>query len=808
MSSTVKRIGGAVVGWLGKPWRLGLSRAHCLALLALFCSCAYVYSTQDLRKYNTANVEAHGDGRYYYVYLRSLALDGDIDFANDYRLLGNPYGFGKSKKTGRYANVFTIGPALYWAPFLGAAHGGLAVGNALGWSHDSLDGTSQTYQRTIFFGSLFWAFGSVILFVLAGRRFSSPRVAGLAGWSTLLATPLLWFALRQPSFSHAVSAFAVGAFVLYWLATQGSGRTRRQWAVLGGLLGLAILVRPQNAGHGLLALVEWVSSAVVCLHGRDWRALSKLVWRGLLFVAGIFVAFLPQLVSWWIIYGSPFTIPQGKSFMHWTNSRWEAVLFSSRAGLFAWHPLIYLAIGGLLLLAIRHRADRWASREGGLDSRLIGVAMLGAFVTQVYLNGAAWDWYGGWAFGGRRFLSCSVYFAVGLAVALQGLVTVLSRVKRTLVAAMPIAVCVLFVVLNLGLMDGYLRNKVRHGAAQEMGPVWERIVGSTFRSVYERIGNLGSAPANWVFAVRAGAKPSDYDLISGRQVLDRSDRDTLSFAGPGLAYRGFAEAPRQVAGKRARLLLRKRGTFVLGLRDRKGMAAALTIASTSSSSRVRIALQGTTLLDARLSPKWSTHLFFIPRILTRTGLNYFSIEQTTDPRGPLAIGNTGKLTAAELSIESSSFAVGRRVVGTLGLTRLETKRRGVVLFVADDEVSALRLAGVFDTFGRDDAVKGLEQALQRLKPGTVVMLGVVDEASRKWSKLGDRALRLVGGKVSLVKRYRCSYALIGVRGAVPGSALEKLDCSRRVSLHVGRRYGQRHTGVAFSSLQLRALKNP
>src|SRR5207253_1683295 len=64
------------------------------------------------------------DGFYYYAYLRSLAFDHDVDFTNDYRMLGlgdKSYLFHPTP-TGHAQSAWTIGPAIVWSPFFAAGH--------------------------------------------------------------------------------------------------------------------------------------------------------------------------------------------------------------------------------------------------------------------------------------------------------------------------------------------------------------------------------------------------------------------------------------------------------------------------------------------------------------------------------------------------------------------------------------------------------------------------------------------------------------------------------------------------------------
>src|ERR1700749_3368245 len=54
------------------------------------------------------------DGFYSWIYARSLAFDGDIDFKNDYALCGDPFRIGGDRGTGHPDNIFYFGPAVVW----------------------------------------------------------------------------------------------------------------------------------------------------------------------------------------------------------------------------------------------------------------------------------------------------------------------------------------------------------------------------------------------------------------------------------------------------------------------------------------------------------------------------------------------------------------------------------------------------------------------------------------------------------------------------------------------------------------------
>ena len=127
---------------------------------------------------------------------------------------------------------------------------------------------------------------------------------------------------------------------------------------------------------------------------------DRIARAAILGVVAAFV-FVPQLLAWKAIYGHYFVVPQGPDFMQWTSPALVEVLFSSRHGLFLWTPALILAAIGLPLL--------W-QRDRTLCVGAIVICML-----SWYVNAAARDWWAGEAFGARRFVGETVFFAFGFA---------------------------------------------------------------------------------------------------------------------------------------------------------------------------------------------------------------------------------------------------------------------------------------------------------------------------------------------------------------------------------------------------------
>ena len=111
------------------------------------------------------------------------------------------------------------------------------------------------------------------------------------------------------------------------------------------------------------------------------------------------MVFVPQMLVWTVLYGSPLLVPQGSGFMRWTDPQLAAVLFSSFRGLFTWTPVLLVATVGLGSL--------------GRERRHLAIVLVAIVALSWYVNASVADWWAGEAFGARRFVSCFPIFVVG-----------------------------------------------------------------------------------------------------------------------------------------------------------------------------------------------------------------------------------------------------------------------------------------------------------------------------------------------------------------------------------------------------------
>ncbi|HSN25535.1 MAG TPA: hypothetical protein VLT45_04595 [Kofleriaceae bacterium] len=422
--------------------------------------------------------DLHADAPYYYVYLPSV-MHGDLDFSDEYKVTKNWYHLKQ--------NVFGIGPAVLDAPLYAVMHGVALVTGCRD------DGFSRWEVYSYTWTSLLWSLGAVVVAGRLCRRRGLGFRSGLSGIVGPLvaacAGPVVYYACRQPGYAHPVATFFATLLVERWDASYDTPRTWKTWLVLGACLGAATLARPQLALWGVL-----LGAAAV----DDLRRSPKTIANHTLGLAAAVAAFAPQLIAWRVAYGAWWIVPQGPGFMRWDQPCWSEVLFSSRNGLFPWSPAYLVLLVGLACAARKL-------------PRLV-VALVAGFALQAIANGAAWDWWAGGSFGGRRFDSCFVVFAVGAAFLIEW---ALQRKWRwTLLAYLG-----LLVVANLWLAGSYTVTSARISGGEAASHVIAKKVPPPFGTVAAWTSSLSNLPARAAFAWKHDVSVAAYDKLVGVHVL-------------------------------------------------------------------------------------------------------------------------------------------------------------------------------------------------------------------------------------------------------------------------------------------------
>jgi hypothetical protein len=511
------------------------------AVLAAAATVAFALGRDDWKR---SLREPTADAAYYYAYLPSLVLDGDLDFANQYKVTQNWYRFGPTP-LGRAGNVFGIGPAVFELPAFVVGHGLAKLAGARG------DGFSRWETTAVLWMSIAFSLGAVWVAARLARRWVGAGAAYAGALVAAVAGPLLYYAIRQPGYAHPCAALFATLLIERWDASYGAApRSLRTWIVLGAAAGAAALARPQLA---LWALVLPVA-ALDDLRRRGDAPLSRLTVRWAAAGAAAALVFLPQLLAWKALYGAWYVVPQGAGFMRWDAPAWSETLFSSRNGLFPWAPLYAPMAIGVVALARR-------------TVRLPLALLLGLF-GQAVVNGAAWDWWAGGSFGGRRFDSCYAVFAVGAAVLIDGAARVLRRGGRwrgriaAVVVGLALAAAILIALATAQLAMSTSVNSARITGGEPASRIWRARIGGVRGRLAAWLSRAANAPVRAAFAWRHGVDRDAYDRLVGVHALGETYPGLNSYPDK---LRDTLPAPGRMAAPALRLLvgINRRGTIAL-----------------------------------------------------------------------------------------------------------------------------------------------------------------------------------------------------------------------------------------------------
>jgi hypothetical protein len=418
----------------------GLSRRELAGLVALFVATLPAVTP---RLYSSDEVQ-------YFAYLRSLWFDHDVSFENEYRYfyehgVARTPGFEAtflelSTPSGLRVNFGTIGSALLWAPFYGAADVAVRLIRASG-GNIAADGFSQPYIMAVAYASAFYGFLALVLSAGLARQITGYGVApALIVWA---GTPLLFYMYAAPPYSHACSAFAVALFVTIWI------HVRREWsgrgmAALGASAALMTMVREQDIFFALGPAVDlvWTLRA-------GQRPVANVAKAALLGALVFVICVMPQLVAYQLLNGHPSPSKLVSRKMTWTAPHAFQVLFSPEHGFLFWTPLAVVAIAGLVALAVRGLA-------GNPDSRRIGACALVMLATQIYVSGSVESWTVAGAFGQRRFVALTTLLVLGVAAAWKLGAEMSPPARYVLVGTAAVAIwwnMALMALFGAGLMD-------------------------------------------------------------------------------------------------------------------------------------------------------------------------------------------------------------------------------------------------------------------------------------------------------------------------------------------------------------------
>jgi hypothetical protein len=437
-------------------------------------------------------VLARGDGHMLYLIARSTALDLDWNFENDLEF-GDPWRQATNPRTHRKIIPQPVGPALVWTPLIWIAHAGSKIANVFGANIPS-HGYTPWHQRFVFLSSAVGACLAIWLAMRVARKLAMGKWAvTYAGVAVLLATPLTYYATHMPSYNHALDALACSGFLAYWVLTLGRTDWKR-FIWLGVLLGLAMLIRMQELGLGVVVAFEVVVDVV------KHRRVRMLV-GGAVVLAIALVMFVPQLAFWKVIYGGWFAAPQGGAYTRPTHPMLLELLWSSRNGWFSSHPVAYAGVVGLFFVP--------------KQARFATAGLLLALVVQLYLCSTIFDYWGQASFGSRRLCSMTLPLVIGLAALIWRCGRLAANWPGQVKHGIAVLVLAPFIAWNL---DRVFHLGAGKAAPEGMQPCCDRAppwIRGALTNAFNTVGNPFEFPANAIFALRHGVGIQRWDAAVG-----------------------------------------------------------------------------------------------------------------------------------------------------------------------------------------------------------------------------------------------------------------------------------------------------
>lgn len=288
----------------------------------------------------------------------------------------------------------------------------------------------------------------------------------------------------------------------------------------------------------------------------------------------------------------------------------------------------------------------------------------------------------------------------------------------------------------------------------------------------------------YVQAVFPLTKLSDVSDDTGETALFRVNdlpaaSDTLIRANDPLARLNFAEGWGTL-GDSAVWATRRQAKLFVPLDASHGATLSFRVFAPMANQRVTVIANGRTVGAVALQPGWGEYQWTMDRGPWTAGMNEIVLQFDTLAsvasvrEGDFSMGATGASAPASIVVRSAGEEVGDFAHIFVNGVDAAPNARGYNVVVVNPQTGAVESRAAFDTFASTEESARLAQFIDRIPSGKIVAVAVRDEASRFLTAEAVSALRSIGAQEDLrgAAHWRWSHAVIGVKGAAPGSAVE------------------------------------
>lgn len=253
-----------------------------------------------------------------------------------------------------------------------------------------------------------------------------------------------------------------------------------------------------------------------------------------------------------------------------------------------------------------------------------------------------------------------------------------------------------------------------------------------------------------------------------------------------------------------RWVQRQGARLFLPLEGNRTYSLALRAMAPEAGQRVTLYLNGRLLASLPLVAGWQDLAVEIPAPAARTGLNELTVFY--DRPFPLLpdrpIGKTGAIAPVNIVARSAGLEAGDYAHIYINGRDVAPNRRGYNVVVIHPQTGRVERAAHFDTLLSAAESSRLADLLNKVPTGYIVAVAVRDEASLNLGQDAIDALAGIGAAIDLRGKFRWGHAVIGVKGAAPGTALEAAGRAEPVQIYTGYNVTTDQVGLAVESIQV------
>ena len=204
-----------------------------------------------------------------------------------------------------------------------------------------------------------------------------------------------------------------------------------------------------------------------------------------------------------------------------------------------------------------------------------------------------------------------------------------------------------------------------------------------------------------------------------------------------------------------------------------------------------VRVNGQEIVTIQLSTTWQNYTIRVPASIARDGLNDFVFATETVPLNAsrlddYTIGSTGVVSPVDIAATSAGYNAGRFGEIVVAGKNVIDDTRGYHLVAVNPQSGVVDRVASFDTFADAAESARLAQFVDLLPRGEIVAGVAIDDVSTKLQQSAISALKTIGVDSDLRFQFRMGHAFIGVKGAQPGQALERVDGRFPANVAVGK----------------------